>query len=80
MKHVVARTLEFALEKTVLICAKRETVFRYFTDPDRWAAWWGAGSSIEARPGGAMLIRYPNGVTASGRVVEVTPPEGIVFT
>jgi uncharacterized protein YndB with AHSA1/START domain len=68
------------LERTVLIRARRETVFRYFTDSERFAAWWGAGSTIEARPGGALRIRYPNGVLASGEVLEVVPHERIVFT
>ncbi len=72
--------LEHALERTVLIRARRETVFRYFTDNDRFAAWWGAGSTIDARPGGTLRIRYPNAVLASGEVVEVAPPERIVFT
>ena len=72
--------LEHVLERTVLIRAQRETVFRYFTDSERFAAWWGAGSTIDARPGGALRIRHPNGVLASGEVVEVMPPRRIVFT
>jgi uncharacterized protein YndB with AHSA1/START domain len=80
MNDVIARSLELALERTVLICAKRETVFRYFTDSARWADWWGTGSTIDARPGGALLIRYPNGETASGKVLEVNPPESVAFT
>jgi len=72
--------LDHALERTVLIHARRETVFRYFTDSARWAAWWGAGSSIEPRPGGRVTIRYPNAVEAAGEVVEIEPPVRIVFT
>ena len=72
--------LDHALERTVLIHAQRETVFRYFTDSERFAAWWGAGSTIEPRAGGAVRIRYPNGVLASGEVVELAPPDRIVFT
>jgi uncharacterized protein YndB with AHSA1/START domain len=72
--------LEHVLERTVLIRAQRETVFRYFTETERFAAWWGAGSTIDARPGGPLLIRHANGVLASGEVVEVAPPERIVFT
>jgi len=30
----------------VVIAARRDTVFRFFTDPERFAAWWGAGSTI----------------------------------
>lgn len=68
------------LERQILICARRETVFAYFTDSERFAKWWGKGSHIEARPGGAVFIHYPNGVTASGEVVEIEPPRRIVFT
>ena len=39
-----------------------------------------AGSTIDARPGGRVLIRYPNAVEATGEVVEVSPPERIIFT
>jgi uncharacterized protein YndB with AHSA1/START domain len=73
-------TLDHSLERTIVIRARRETVFRYLTDSKRFAAWWGAGSSIEGRPGGAVRIRYPNAVEAAGEVVELQPPERIVFT
>jgi len=72
--------LTHSLNRSVVIRAPRETVFRYFTDPVRWAAWWGAGSTIDARPGGAMRIRYPDGTEALGEVEEVSEPERISFT
>jgi uncharacterized protein YndB with AHSA1/START domain len=72
--------LEFALDRTVLVCAQRSTVFRYFTDSKRFAAWWGEGSSIEPRPGGAVRIVYPGGSVASGEVLEIEEPSRIVFT
>ena len=72
--------LPHRLERTVSIHAPRETVFRFFTDNERWASWWGAGSTIDARPGGRVLIRYPNGVEASGETLEIAAPERIVFT
>lgn len=72
--------LPHSLERAVLIHAPRETVFRYFTDSARWAAWWGAGSTIDARPGGKVYIRHPNGVETVGEVLEVRTPERIVFT
>ena len=72
--------LPFSLERTVIIPARRETVFRYFTDSTRFAAWWGAGSQIDARIGGRMVIRHPGGVVATGEVVEVEPGRRIVFT
>jgi uncharacterized protein YndB with AHSA1/START domain len=73
-------TLEHVLDRTVTIAARRETVFRYFTDSERFASWWGPGSRIDPRPGGAVHIRYPNGVVAGGTVVEVAPVERVVFT
>ena len=72
--------LPYSLDRTVTIHAPRETVFRYFTDSARWAAWWGAGSIIEAYPGGKMYIRHPNGVETVGEVLDVQGPERIVFT
>jgi uncharacterized protein YndB with AHSA1/START domain len=72
--------LDFSLDRTVTIAARRETVFRYFTDSERFAAWWGAGSRIEPRAGGTVHIRYPNAVVAGGEVLEIAPPERIVFT
>jgi uncharacterized protein YndB with AHSA1/START domain len=72
--------LDHALERTLVIAARRETVFRYFTDAERFAAWWGKGSTIEPRPGGRVHVRYPNGIVGGGEVREVSPPERIVFT
>jgi len=72
--------LAHSLDRTVVIRAVPETVFRFFTDDRRWAAWWGAGSTIEPRPGGRVFIRYPNGVEASGEVVEIASPQRLVFT
>src|SRR5262245_17939826 len=72
--------LPFSIDRDVVICASRATVFRYFTDPERWAAWWGAGSRVDARPGGEVFIRYPNGLTAQGEVLEIDPPNRFVFS
>ena len=73
-------SLAHALDRAILIRAERELVFSFFTDNARWAKWWGAGSSIEARRGGRVFIRYPGGTEVSGEVVEIDAPERIVFT
>lgn len=73
-------TLSYRLARTVIIQAAPETVFRFFTDTARWARWWGAGSRIDARPGGRVVIRYPDGTEAAGEVVSVEPPTRIEFT
>jgi uncharacterized protein YndB with AHSA1/START domain len=72
--------LPFQLERSVVIKAKPQTVFRFFTDSPRWAGWWGAGSTIDATPGGKVYIRHPGGVESLGEVLEVLPPERIAFT
>jgi uncharacterized protein YndB with AHSA1/START domain len=72
--------LTYSLERTVLINAKRDTVFRFFTDNARWATWWGAGSTIDPTPGGDVRIRYPDGTEVAGSVIEISRPDRIVFT
>src|SRR5580698_9972676 len=72
--------LPYQLDRTVVIKAKPETVFRFFTDSARWAGWWGAGSTIDATPGGKVYIRHPNGIEALGEVLEVRDPDRIAFT
>jgi len=72
--------LAHQLDRIVTIGAPPASVFRYFTDSERWAAWWGAGSTIDPRPGGRVYIRYPNAVEVVGEVIEVDAPSRIVFT
>jgi uncharacterized protein YndB with AHSA1/START domain len=72
--------LPHRLDRTVVIQAKQQTVFTFFTQNDRWAAWWGPGSTIEPTSGGRVYIRHPNGIESSGEVLEVVAPERIVFT
>jgi uncharacterized protein YndB with AHSA1/START domain len=73
-------TLPYRLDRIITIDAPRDLVFRFFTTSDRWAAWWGRGSEIEARPGGRLRIVHPNGIEVAGEVLEVQAPERIVFT
>jgi len=73
-------TLPHRLDRSIVIRARPATVFEFMTNTDDWAGWWGAGSSIDARTGGRMVIRYPNGVEVTGEVIDVQPPERIAFT
>src|SRR5947209_13800058 len=72
--------LPYHLERTVVIRATPEAVFQFFTDSRLWANWWGAGSTIDAVPGGKVYIRHPNGIESLGEVIEVRDPESISFT
>ena len=68
------------LDRSVIIHARPAIVFEFFTRDEDWAAWWGAGSRIDARPGGAVLIRHANGVEVVGEVLELEAPTRIAFT
>jgi uncharacterized protein YndB with AHSA1/START domain len=74
------QALDYRLDRIVVIDAHPATVFSFFTDSGRWARWWGAGSTIDARPGGRVLIRHPNGVEVIGEVLEIEEPDRLVFT
>ena len=73
-------TLPHSLNRSIFINAAPETVFAFFEDSAKWAAWWGAGSTIDPRPGGKVYVRYPNAVEASGEIVDIAAPERLVFT
>ena len=74
------QALPHRMDRRVVIAAPRDLVFRYFTDSERWARWWGKGSTIDPRPDGLVNITHANGVQMGGRVVEIEPPEKLVFT
>jgi len=72
--------LPHSLDRVITIRAPREIVFSFFTDDARWAAWWGAGSTIEPKVGGRVYIRHPGNVESSGEVLEIRHPSDLVFT
>ena len=61
--------------------ARPETVFSYFTDPDRFLSWQGPDASIDPHPGGSFRITFggDSGV-AGGEFLEVESPRRLVFT
>ena len=76
----MSKELPYRLDRTLMIQAAPDVVFSFFTETPKWASWWGAGSTIDPRPGGAMTIRYPDGTEVLGSVVDIRAPERIVFT
>ena len=62
------------------IAASPSTVFAFFTDSERWAAWQGVGGTLDARAGGQLRVIMPDAAAASGQFIEVVPPRRIVFT
>jgi uncharacterized protein YndB with AHSA1/START domain len=73
-------SLPYTLDRDITIQAPPATVFSFFTDNERWAGWWGAGSTIDPRVGGHVYIRHPGNVEVKGEVLEIDPPRRLVFT
>lgn len=71
---------EFTVRHEVLIHAPAETVFDFFSEPEKFSLWFGPGSSMEARKGGAVKVKFPDGSDAVGSVVEIDRPRRILFT
>lgn len=72
--------LPHSLTRSLLIHARRDTVFAFFVDSERFARWWGAGSTIDGRVGGEVRIVYPNRVVARGTITAFEPGRRIAFT
>lgn len=68
------------LELTLRIGARPQTVWRYWTDPNRMCDWWGTAAELDPRPGGTCRIDMGEGPTMRGEYVELVPYERIVFT
>jgi uncharacterized protein YndB with AHSA1/START domain len=72
--------LSHRLDRSIVIHATPQTVFRFFTDSTRWASWWGQGSTIDAREGGEVRIRYPDGTEVAGTILDMDVPTRLIFT
>ncbi|NRQ39861.1 SRPBCC domain-containing protein [Nonomuraea sp. NN258] len=69
------------IERSLRIQARPETVWRFFTDPERLARWWGT-AELDAREGGSLRVSMHEGPrpVMRGEFVELVPHERIVFT
>jgi uncharacterized protein YndB with AHSA1/START domain len=72
--------MSFSVERVTEIVAPIDTVFSFFTDARRFAAWWGEGSTIEPKVGGKVHVMLGGGVPAGGVVEVFEPPRRIVFS
>jgi uncharacterized protein YndB with AHSA1/START domain len=68
------------VEQTLRISARPETVWHYWTDPQRMCDWWGATAELDPRPGGTCRVDMGGGPVMVGEYVELVPHERIVFT
>ena len=72
--------LPHSLDRSITIRAPRDVVFSFFTENERWANWWGAGSTIDPKVGGHVSIKLPGNIEVVGEVVEIQRPSQLVFT
>jgi uncharacterized protein YndB with AHSA1/START domain len=73
--------------KEVRIDARPETVFGFFTEPDKLTRWLCDEAAVDPRPGGINHQTHPGGADnphgpycMRGEFVEVSPPSRVVFT
>jgi uncharacterized protein YndB with AHSA1/START domain len=69
--------------KEIRIEARPETVFGFFTEPDKLTRWLAAEATTDPRPGGINhQTHHSQGrdYYMRGEFVEVTPPSRVVFT
>lgn len=64
----------------VRIAATPETVFPFFTDPERAVLWMGDQATLDPRAGGVYRVHVREEFVARGDYVEVDPPRRVVFT
>ena len=62
------------------IAAAPAAVYDYLVDPALVPTWFGQSCTLEAEPGGRFEMLSPNGMTASGAVVEVVNGSKLSFT
>jgi uncharacterized protein YndB with AHSA1/START domain len=61
--------------------ARPETVFSYFTDPERFLSWQGRDASIDPHPGGSFRVGVGGHAgVVRGEFLEVVAPRRLVFT
>jgi len=69
-----------AVTHEVHIEAEPETVFAFFTDPDKMIQWKGRSAELDPRPGGVYRVDVTGEHVARGEYVELDPPHRVVFT
>ena len=68
------------VEQTLRISARPETVWRYWTDPQRMCDWWGEAAELDPRPGGTYRVEMGDGPVMVGEYLELVPHERVVFS
>jgi uncharacterized protein YndB with AHSA1/START domain len=64
----------------IRVQAEPETVFAFFTDPEKMVRWMGVGATLDPRPGGVFSLNMMAGYFVEGEYVAVEPYSRVVFT
>ena len=75
-----SETLQLLATCEVRIEASPETVFPFFTDPDKMCRWMGMSANLDARPGGVFDVEVTPTFRALGEYKEIDPPRSVAFT
>lgn len=67
------------MERTIRLAAPPEEVWDALTRPELLVSWFGAEVEIEARRGGAVDARFPDGSRRRGVVQVAEPPRRLAF-
>ena len=68
------------LEREIRVAASPETVFSFFTDPEKMTRWKGKSATLDPRPGGIYRVDMNGRDIARGEYVEVVPHSRVEFT
>lgn len=68
------------VEREITIEAAPETVFPFFTEPEKMVRWLGLGATLDPRPGGVFRLNTFADYFVAGEYVVVEPPRRVVFT
>ncbi len=71
---------EEVVELEIRIAAQPSTVFSFLSSADGMAQWFGSSVEMDAKPGGVLRVDINGRDIAKGEIVEIVPPERIVFT
>ena len=73
-------TASTTIEREIRIGAPPETVYSYFTDPEKMTQWMAMKAEADPRPGGALRWDMNGFDIARGEFLELVPFSRIVFT
>jgi len=68
------------IERSIRIEARPETVFSFFTDPQKMVMWKGILASLDPQPGGLYRVEISQRDIVRGEFIELEPYSRIVFT